>query len=139
MVAVVVAIAGVLSLLVQRRRPDAPTRTGYDVPDQLDRRDFAEPEAPWLVAVFTSATCNTCAATWEKARQLESAEVAVARIDVHERPDLHERYAIAAVPIIAIADADGVVRGSFIGPPTATDLWAAVAELRDPGSVPPGC
>jgi hypothetical protein len=38
-----------------------------------------------------------------------------------------------------VADAEGAVRASFVGPATATDLWAAVAELRDPGSVPPGC
>jgi hypothetical protein len=32
-----------------------------------------------------------------------------------------------------------VVRASFLGPATATDLWAALAELREPGSVPEGC
>jgi hypothetical protein len=26
------------------------------------------------------------------------------------------------------------VRGSFIGPVSATDLWAGVAEIRQPGS-----
>jgi hypothetical protein len=29
-----------------------------------------------------------------------------------------------------------VVRASFVGPPTATDLWAAVAEARQPGVSP---
>jgi hypothetical protein len=28
------------------------------------------------------------------------------------------------------------VRRAFVGAFTATDLWAAVAELRDPGSTP---
>ena len=51
-------------------------------------------------------------------------------------PDLHERYAIDAVPCIVVADEAGVVRASFIGVPTATDLWAAVAEAREPGSSP---
>jgi hypothetical protein len=37
-----------------------------------------------------------------------------------------------------IADANGVVVKSFLGPMTATDLWAAVAEARDPGSTPVG-
>jgi hypothetical protein len=33
-----------------------------------------------------------------------------------------------------------VVRATFVGPVTATDLWASVAELREPGSLPPdGC
>jgi L-2-hydroxyglutarate oxidase LhgO len=35
-----------------------------------------------------------------------------------------------------IADHEGVVRRAFVGAFTATDLWAAVAELRDPGSSP---
>jgi len=34
------------------------------------------------------------------------------------------------VPIVVIADLDGVVRKSFVGPMSATDLWAAVAEAR---------
>ena len=49
---------------------------------------------------------------------------------------LHERYGIDAVPMVVVADADGVVRASFIGPMSATDLWAAVAEVRNPGSSP---
>ena len=35
--------------------------------------------------------------------------------------------------------ATGAVRRSFVGEPTATDLWAELAELREPGSVPEGC
>ena len=31
----------------------------------------------------------------------------------------------------SIADAAGVVRHSFLGPVTATDLWAAVAAARE--------
>ena len=38
-----------------------------------------------------------------------------------------------------IVDAQGVTRRSFLGPMTATDLWAALAELRDPESAPGGC
>ena len=59
---VVAVAAATLAYLVQRRRPDAPIRTGWTVPEQLDRRDFARPDAPWLVAVFTSAPCDSCAA-----------------------------------------------------------------------------
>ena len=43
---------------------------------------------------------------------------------------MHERYGISGVPMVVIADAEGVVRKSFVGPVTATDLWAAVAEIR---------
>jgi len=35
------------------------------------------------------------------------------------------------VPSVIVADRDGVVRASFVGPVTAADLWAAVAEVRD--------
>jgi hypothetical protein len=60
-------------------------------------------------------------------------------VEVKAEPELHERYGIEAVPIILVADADGVVRASFVGPPTATDLWGTIAELREPGSLPDAC
>ncbi|MBA3604967.1 MAG: hypothetical protein H0W46_03145, partial [Acidimicrobiia bacterium] len=44
---------------------------------------------------------------------------------------LHARYRIDSVPLLVIADASGVVRRSFLGPVSATDLWAAVAAVRD--------
>ena len=138
-----VVLAGVvlaIAWLVQRRsRPDAPVRTGYSVPAQLDRADFDEPDRPWLVAVFSSATCDSCAGVWDRARHLTSAAVAVQEVEVGARKDLHDRYGIEAVPTTVVADADGMVQRSFLGPVTATDLWAAVAEAREPGSTPGGC
>ncbi len=53
--------------------------------------------------------------------------------------DLRNRSNWRDRPILVIADPEGAVRRSFIGEPTATDLWAALAELREPGSVPPSC
>lgn len=137
----VVAIAVLIAWLISRRRPDAPTQPAavYEAPGQLDRSDFEGAEREWLVAVFTSATCNTCAETVARASILGSDAVAVCEVEVTERADLHERYQIEAVPIVAIADAQGVVQRSFIGPVSATHLWGAVAELREPGSVPEGC
>ena len=52
---------------------------------------------------------------------------------------VHDRYGIDAVPTTLVVDTSGVVVASFIGPVTATDLWAAVAEAREPGSTPGGC
>ncbi|MGI9579142.1 MAG: hypothetical protein ACR2OH_13155 [Microthrixaceae bacterium] len=137
----VVAVAVLVAWLVSRRRADSPTQPPavYDAPAQLDRSDFAGGEREWLVAVFTSASCDTCAETLARASILGSDAVAVCEVEVSERPELHERYRIEAVPIVAIADGDGVVRRSFIGPVSATHLWGAVAELREPGSVPDGC
>jgi hypothetical protein len=136
----IAAVAVVVAAVVQRRqRPDAPVRTGYSVPAQLDRNDFVRPDAPWLVAVFTSATCDTCATVWTKARYLESDAVAVQELEYVAERALHDRYAVEAVPTTLIVDAEGVVQRSFLGPVTATDLWAAVAEAREPGSTPDSC
>ena len=134
--ALVLAVAW---LAQRRRRPAGPVPTGYAVPLQLVRADFDRPEAPWLVVVFTSATCSTCAGVWERAAHLASDAVAVQEVEVGARKDLHDRYRIEAVPTTVIADADGVVRRHFLGPVTATDLWAAVAEAREPGSTPDAC
>jgi hypothetical protein len=135
-----VAVAAAVAVVGQRRRvPDAPTQRRYNVPEQLDRDDFPRPEAPWLVAVFTSDVCDKCAEVAIKAAVLESDEVAVANIEFSAERDLHARYQIDAVPTLLIVDADGVTRRSFLGPMTATDLWAAVAEARDPESSPGDC
>ena len=140
MVALVLVALGV-AWLVSRRRPDAPTQPPavYEAPAQLDRSDFAGEDREWLVAVFTSATCNTCAETLARASVLGSDSVAVCEAEVSEHPELHERYRIEAVPIVAIADQEGVVRRSFVGPVSATHLWGAVAEVREPGSIPQSC
>jgi protein-disulfide isomerase len=96
----------------------------------LDRADFDRPDAPWLVVVFSSATCLSCQDAWEKARLLESDEVAVQDVEVADHKELHQRYGIDAVPMTVVADDEGVTRASFVGVPTAADLWAALAELR---------
>ena len=135
----VAATAGTLAHLVQRRRPNAPVRTGWSVPQQLDRRDFDRPDAPWLVAVFTSATCDTCGSVVEVARPLESQAVAFQEVEAGERRDLHDRYAVDAVPMVLLVDGVGVVRDHHLGPVSATHLWGSLAELRQPGSTPDGC
>ena len=136
---VVAAAAATLAYLVQRRRPDAPIRTGWTVPEQLDRRDFARPDAPWLVAVFTSASCDSCAAVVDVAEPRASAAVAVDVVEVDERREVHDRYAVDAVPMVLLADTLGVVRDHHLGPVSATHLWGSLAELRQPGSTPDGC
>jgi hypothetical protein len=122
---------GVAVVLRSRARTDAPTRPTWAVPGQVDRSDLPRPDAPWLVAVFSSSTCMACRATWEKARQLESDEVAVCDLDAVADAELHRRYGIDAVPLVLIADASGRVRGSFLGEPPAADLWKAVADARE--------
>jgi hypothetical protein len=134
LIALAIAIAaGVIALALRHmRQSDAPTRSSGLVPEQLDRDDFASPSAPWLVAVFSSATCGTCADVQDKAAVLASDDVAVDVVEFQARRDVHQRYRIDAVPLVVIADAAGVVRRQFLGPVTATDLWAAMAQLRAP-------
>jgi thioredoxin-like negative regulator of GroEL len=133
-VVAVVAVAALLAQFLQRRKPQAPTQPKMEVPAQVDRSDFDQPEVQWLVAVFSSATCATCVDVVAKAQALATSQVAVVNVEYPEHKDLHDRYGIDAVPTVVVADADGVVRGSFIGPVSATDLWAGVAEIRQPGS-----
>jgi hypothetical protein len=138
-VAIGVIAVGAAAVIRKRTRVDPPTQVPYAVPSQLDRTDFDRPDAPWLVATFSSATCSSCEDAWQKAQLLESPAVAVQEVEVSAHKELHDRYAIEAVPMILIADEDGDVRASFIGAPTAADLWAALAELREPGSTPTAC
>ncbi len=134
---IVAALAVLAAQLVQRRRPEPPTQGAWGVPEQLDRDDFPRADAPWLVVAFTSESCDSCASVVSKVQILEGAAVAVAVMSFQAHQALHLRYGIDAVPTVVIVDSDGVVRKNFVGPPSATDLWAAVAELREPGSTPP--
>ena len=138
--AVLVAVVGGVALLLQRKRTiDPPTQNTWQVPAQLNRADFAEiapTPADWIVVTFTSATCHTCADVKRKAAVLACRDVTVIDADYTTHRHLHERYNIDAVPTLVIADSDGVVRASFLGPGTATDLWAACAEARHPGTSP---
>jgi Thioredoxin len=133
----IVAVAGVVALVARRRRrTDAPTQVRYDVPRQLDRAEFPHADREWLLVAFTSATCHTCADVVAKAAVVSSDVVGFAEIEYNAERQLHSRYGIDAVPTLVLADRQGVVRTSYLGRVTATDLWAAVAEARQPGSVP---
>lgn len=137
---VVLVAAGLAEVVRRRRHSDPPTQRQHQLPSQIDRADFDRADAPWLLAVFTSESCSTCADVVSKALVLASDDVAVSVASYQQRRDVHDRYAIDAVPGIVLADAEGVARAAFLGPVTATDLWAAVAEARAPGSRPArGC
>lgn len=140
-IAAVLAAAAVgVAMALHRRRADVPTQPrSFDAPAQLDRDDFGSPDVPWLVAVFSSSTCSTCAEVVAKAEVMASPQVDVQEVEAVRDRRLHERYGIEAVPIVVIADAEGVVQASFVGPVSATHLWAALAEAREPGSLPGEC
>lgn len=136
-VAVLVAVGVLVAEIVKKRKPEPPTQKLWGVPSQLDRADFVRPDSDWLIVAFTSDTCDSCATVVPKVLVLESAAVATTVLSYQDNKTIHERYGIDAVPTVVIADAQGVVRSNFVGPASAADLWAAIAELREPGSTPP--
>lgn len=127
--AAVMLVAVAVATVVRRRRTtDPPTQPRRELPAQIDRADFGGDG--WLLVVFTSDTCSTCADVVRKAEAARSAQLTVEVASFQARRDLHERYAIDAVPAVLVADARGVVHRTFVGPVSATDLWAAVADAR---------
>lgn len=128
----IVVVVSLVALVLRHRAADAPTQPNRSVPEQLDRSDFGSRDTPWLLVAFTSATCHTCSDMVAKALVLASPAVGVVEVEFGAERELHRRYAIDAVPTLVLADRDGVVRRSFVGSVTATDLWAAVAETRGP-------
>lgn len=123
------ALAVAVAALIQRRRPDAPTGGSGHVPMQVDRRDFARPDAPFALLVFTSATCASCAEVWKQASALAGDRLSVQQIEVAAHLDLHERYRIDAVPVTVLADANGVVRRWFLGPTARGEIADAIDPL----------
>ena len=130
-VGVVVVVALLANLWQRKRQVDAPTQGASEVPSQIDRSDFVRPDASWIVLAFTSATCQTCSDIERKVRVLETSSVAIQILEYTAERELHKRYKIDAVPAVLMADASGVVRANFLGPVSATDLWAALARVRD--------
>ena len=126
----------VVAVAVAARRPPPPARPADAAQRPGAERSSTAPTSPAPMrrgssSVFTSATCHTCADVVAKAEVLASDDVAVDHAEWQTRRDVHERYRIDGVPLLVIADGDGVVRRSFAGPVSATDLWAAVAAARD--------
>ncbi len=126
-----VLVALVAAWILGRRGPDAPTQGRWTVPAQVDRRDFAHPGRPWLVAAFTSATCDSCADITVKVAALDSDAVAVDVVEVGVDKARHDRYGIDAVPTVLVTDGEGVVIASFVGPVDTAELWSTLAEVRD--------
>ena len=134
--AVLVLVAGVIAWRLRAKETPEPVRASGEVPRQLHRADFPRADAPWLVVTFSSATCDGCAAMAAKVAVLDCADVATCEVEYGTNRALHERYAIDSVPLVVVADHEGITRAAFLGPTSATDLWAALAELRSPGSTP---
>lgn len=128
---VLVAVAVLVALVLRRRTAprDAVQGRHWTVPAQVDRRDFTQPEAPWLVVEFSSASCDGCAAVWDVVRNLQAEAVAVQDVSWPQRRDLHQRYGIDAAPTVIVVDGQGAVRASFVGRAGAGELPEKLAEL----------
>lgn len=114
--AAVAAVAGLVAWLQQQRYRPAPTTTPGAPPGSLDRRDFRAPDAPVLIAVFTSATCSSCEAVWAELAGYESSSIATQNIEVGSEAALHARYNIDSVPTSVIVDRSGETQAAFVGP-----------------------
>ena len=128
--AVVAALAGLLARLLQRWRPGGPVATGWSVPGHLDRADFARPDVPWLVAVFSSTDCQTCGPMVAEAHTLAAAQVVVQEVPVESASELHDRYQVDVVPMLVVADGDGLVRAHHLGPSAPGELRAVLEKAR---------
>ncbi len=138
LIAAAIASAAVgVAVLIRRRKPDGPPVDSFPTPRRLRRDDFTRPDAPWLVAFFSSSTCGSCPDLAAKIAPLDSSEVAVVELTYQDERELHDRYGISAVPMVIVADTEGVVRAAFVGPTSATDIWAALADLRAPDADTP--
>lgn len=52
----------------------------FAAPALLDRSEFSQPEAAWLLAVFAAKNCRSCAEVWQQLQPLASETVAVCEI-----------------------------------------------------------
>ena len=118
-------IAVVVALLLQRRRPEPPSSPSYRAIAEIDRTEFAFPEAPVLVVMFGSTTCHTCPMVWDV---IESIDVPAERVDVQHDPLRHQRYRIDGVPTTIVAEHSGVVRKTFFGPVSRKQLEATLSS-----------
>lgn len=127
---VVIAVAVLIARQLERRRPAPPTRDAYPVPAQLDRLDFPRPEAPWLFVLFSSRTCDSCAPMVGRVCGLESESVATVQVEAKAGKALHDRYRIEGVPMVVLADSEGVVRAGFVGAVETWELEEALAKAQ---------
>ena len=116
--------------LERRRRHDAPTQSPALAPTQLDRADFPRPTRRGSSCCSRRARATRARVCTTRPPRSSRTTSRSPRSSTSRNPALHERYHVDAAPMTLVADADGVVRSSFVGAFAAPDLWTAVAELR---------
>lgn len=120
-----------LARALATRVASAPTNGRNEPPGALDRSDFRSPSADWLIAVFTSATCSSCAAVMAELRGHESGAVVVEEVEVGASADIHRKYRIDSVPTAVVVDDSGTTHLAIVGP-LGPDHRAALAATINP-------
>ncbi len=131
--AVIIALA--VSALTRRsattgRRAAAATEQDHHIPDVVSASDFGIPEDQWMLVVFSSDKCATCAVVVEAVSRIDMPDLTVAVVGIERMPGLHAEYRIDAVPTTIVADPTGSVRKSFLGPVDLPMIELAVSAAK---------
>ncbi len=132
-VAVIAAVAGVVAWWLERRRRPSPLATRDLVPGQIERHDFVHPDADWLVLLFSSSSCDSCEEMAAKLALFAGDDVVVTDVAYEADRELHEKYAVGAVPVVGLYDRRGVLKAGFAGSTDAVTLRDAIERARDSG------
>ena len=87
---------------------------------------FSQP----LFVLFSSRTCDSCQPMAARVEALESEAVVTVEVEAFADKELHRRYRIEGVPMVVLADAEGVVRAGFVGSVDSWELEDALATAR---------
>jgi hypothetical protein len=74
-------------------------------------------------------TCLVCDEVWKQVDAIDQGGVAIQKLEVNEAQALHDRYRIDGVPTTVLADSNGVVRASWVGPIRSGELADTVRTL----------
>ena len=132
MVLLLGVFAALVAYFVNRRGTDSPSVPKNSLPIQIDRKDFNEPTTSQLLVLFSSETCDSCETARELLQNYSLDSVCVQEVQFPQQRDIHERYGIDSVPIILVADVDGVVLWSYAGVPADDLFFNMVSSLQGP-------
>ena len=111
------AFAISVAYIANNRRTDSPSVPKSSLPIQVDRNDFEMPVMKWLLVFFSSESCSSCIQVRETLSDIPLNSIHIQEVSFPQEKNLHNRYAINSVPIVLIANLEGVVTWSYAGVP----------------------
>ena len=111
------AFAISVAYIANNRRTDSPSVPKSSLPIQVDRNDFEMPGMKWLLVFFSSESCSSCIQVREILSDIPLNSIHIQEVSFPQEKNLHTRYAINSVPIVLIANLEGVVIWSYAGVP----------------------